>query len=180
MSGRVEMLAGDLEAAERATRAAAEHSAAIGRQLVYVLASVDLARAVCEQGDPAECLRILDESERHPAPPDWEIVVKRPAARALALARLGRLEEAETLAREAVGYADGTEFLGYHADALLVLAEVLRLADRSERRPPRARGGARALRAEGQRGLGCEGACAARGGYRMRRSWRPQLAASQT
>ena len=59
-------------------------------------------------------------------------MVKRPAARALALARLGRLEEAETFAREAVGYAEGTEFLDYHADALLVLAEVLRLAGRPE------------------------------------------------
>ena len=54
----------------------------------------------------------------------------RPATRALALARLGRLEEAETLAREAVGYAEGTQFLGYHAEALLVLAEVLRLVGR--------------------------------------------------
>jgi hypothetical protein len=25
---------------------------------------------------------ILDESERHPSPPEWEIVIKRPAARA--------------------------------------------------------------------------------------------------
>ena len=132
MSGRVEMLAGDRKAAERATRAGAEHSAATADNRAFVLALVDLARALCEQDDPAECLRILDESQRHPAPPDWEILVKRPAARALALARLGSLGEAETLAREAVGYAEGTEFLDYHADALLVLAEVLRLADRPD------------------------------------------------
>ena len=130
MSGRVETLAEDPQAAERATRAAAEHSAEIVDNWYYVLASIDLAHAVCEQGRPAECLYILDESELRPSPPDWDIVVMRPATRALALGRLGRLEEAETLAREAVGFADGTQFLGYHADALIVLAEVLRLAGR--------------------------------------------------
>ena len=60
--------------------------------------------------------------------PDLEIVVKRAAARALALTRLGRLDEAEPLAREAVRYADGSQFLWFHADALVVLAEVLGLA----------------------------------------------------
>jgi class 3 adenylate cyclase len=130
MSGRVETLAEDPQAAERATRTAAEHSAEIVDNWYYLLASMDLAQAVCEQDRPAECLHILDESELRPSPPDWDIVVMRPATRALALGRLGRLEEAEPLAREAVGYADGTQFLGYHADALIVLAEVLRLAGR--------------------------------------------------
>ena len=130
MSGRVETLAADFQAAERATRAAAEHSAEIVDNWYFVLASIDLAHAVCEQDRPAESLLILDESELHPSPPDWDIVVMRPAIRALALARLGRLEEAEALAKEAVGYAGGTQFLGYHADALTVLAEVLRLAGR--------------------------------------------------
>ncbi len=134
MSGRVETLAGDLEAAERATRAAAEHSAEIADNWgTTCWPSIDLGRALCDQGRPVECLRILDESERHPTPPDWEIVVKRPAARALALARLGRLEEAETFAREAVGHADGRQFLDYHADALLVLAEVLRPHEQTRR-----------------------------------------------
>jgi tetratricopeptide (TPR) repeat protein len=87
---------------------------------------------VCERGNPAECLRILDDAERRSSPPDLEIVIKRPAARALALAQLGRLEEAEPLAREAVGHARGTHFVGFHADALLVLADVLRLAGRRE------------------------------------------------
>ncbi len=125
MNGRVETLAGHPAVAERATRAGAEHSAAMADNRALVLALIDLARATCDQGDPVESLRTLDESERHAVPPDWEIVVGRPSVRALAFARLGRLAEAETLAREAVGYADGTLFLGYHADALLVLAYVL-------------------------------------------------------
>jgi DNA-binding SARP family transcriptional activator/tetratricopeptide (TPR) repeat protein len=129
-SAAVEALAGDLKAAERAIRAAVEHAAEIADSWFYVIASIDLARTVCDQGRPDESLRILDESERHPWFPDLEIVIKRPSTRALALARLGRLEEAEVHAREAVGYADGTGFLGWHADALVVLGEVLRLAGR--------------------------------------------------
>jgi tetratricopeptide (TPR) repeat protein len=130
MRGRVETLAGDLEAAERAARAAAEPSPEIADMGFYVLAAIDLGRALCDQGRPLECLRVLDESERYPTWPDWEVLVNRPAVRALALARLGRLEEAETFAMEAVGQADGRQYLGFHADALVVLAEVLRLADR--------------------------------------------------
>jgi tetratricopeptide (TPR) repeat protein len=136
MEARVETLADEPQAAERAARAAVEHSAEIGDTWYYVLASLDLARAVCDQDRPAECLRILDEGEQHPTLPDVEILAKRPTTRALALARLGRLEEAETFARAAVDCADGTQFLGFHANALLVLAEVLRLADRSDEVAP--------------------------------------------
>ena len=130
LHGSAETLAGDPVAAERAAREAMQHSVEIGDDWYFVSASIVAARAVCDQGDPAECLRILDESDRHPSPPEWLNVVKRPAVRALALAQLGRLDEAEGFAREAVGYAEGTEYLGFHADALFALAEVLRLAGR--------------------------------------------------
>jgi DNA-binding SARP family transcriptional activator len=132
MSGRVEALANDFEATEQATREAAERSAEIGLTRIYLEVSIDLARAMCAGGRPAECLRLLDEIEHLPAAPDWEQVVKGPSVRALALARTGRLEEAEALAREAVGHAEGREFLGFHADALVVLAEVLQLAGKPE------------------------------------------------
>jgi hypothetical protein len=132
MSGRVETLANDFEAAEQATREAAERAAEIGLTRIYLEASIDLAGAMCAGGRPAECLRLFDEIEHHPGAPDWEHVVKRPAIRALALARLGRLEEAEVSARDAVGHAEGTEFLGWHADALVVLAEVVRRSGRPE------------------------------------------------
>ena len=140
-SAAVEALAEDLNAAERDIRAAVEHSSEIADRWFYVIASIDLARTVCDQGRPDESLRILDESERHPWFPDLEIVIKRPSTRALALARLGRLEEAESLAREAVAHADGKEFLGFHADALVDLAEVLRLSGRHRGGRNRARRG---------------------------------------
>ena len=59
---KVETLANEPQAVERTARSVMEHSTAIGDTWYYVLASIDLARAVCDQGRPAECLRILDEN----------------------------------------------------------------------------------------------------------------------
>ena len=160
--GRVEAMTGDLQAAERTTRAVAGRAAEIADHWFYVLASNDLARVVCDLGRPAESLEILEESEQHAAPPDIEVVVKRVTTRALALARLGQLEEAETVAREAVALVSKTDFLGYHAEALLALAEVLRARRQARGGGGRTRGGGRALRAQGQRGVGREGAGCAR------------------
>ena len=133
---KVERLADEPQAAERIARAVVEHSAEIGDTWYYVLASIDLARAVCDQDRPAECLRILDESEQHQTVPDIEVLVNRPATRALALAHLGQLDEAESLARRPWATPTGTDFVAVHANALLVLAEILRLAGRPEAAAP--------------------------------------------
>ena len=53
-------------------------------------------------------------------------------ARAKILARRGELGPAEALAREAVAIGEPTDLLNDQADALLDLAEVLRLAGRAE------------------------------------------------
>ena len=112
------------------TRAAAERSAEIADNWFYVLASVDLARAVCDQDRPAECLR---DSRRERAA-SLAARLSRSSSSAgqpPALSRShgsGSSRTPRAIAREAVGHAEGTEFLGFHADALLVLAEVLRLA----------------------------------------------------
>ena len=52
--------------------------------------------------------------------------------RAKVLARRGDFEAAEKLAREAVEYAEASDFLHSHANALTDLAEVLALAGRPE------------------------------------------------
>jgi DNA-binding SARP family transcriptional activator len=127
-SARVERLAADPVATERATRAAAAHSGETADSWYHAVALIDVAHAVCDLDQPTECLRLLDESETFAAPPDVELVVKRPAFRALALAQLGCLDEARTLAGEAVANAAGREYLNYEAEALLVQAEVLRLS----------------------------------------------------
>jgi tetratricopeptide (TPR) repeat protein len=50
--------------------------------------------------------------------------------RAKAFARQGRVVEAERLARKAVTLLEGTDDIQFHADALMALAEVLRVAER--------------------------------------------------
>jgi Flp pilus assembly protein TadD len=52
--------------------------------------------------------------------------------RARLLASRGRFGEAETLARLAVAQAESTDFLGFHGDAYVALAEVLRLGGRTD------------------------------------------------
>ncbi len=116
----------------------------------FVLASIVLARVVCLRERPSEGLAILDEAARHPQSPDLEVVVNSRSVRAMALARLGRLEEAEALAREAVGLAAPTNFLRFHADALVVLADVLSRSGRPDRGRHDARGGPHPLPAQGQ------------------------------
>jgi class 3 adenylate cyclase/tetratricopeptide (TPR) repeat protein len=131
LNGRAATAASDFEGAERAARAAVARAVATADNWLYVLASIDLARALCYQDRPAECLRVLDESAEHGAPPDWEVVSRPPAVRALALARVGRLGEAEELARQALESADPRHYLSFHADTLLVLAEILGRAGRT-------------------------------------------------
>ena len=60
-----------------------------------------------------------------PAEDDVSARVHLYSARARALAVVGRLEEAELLARDAVAHARKTDFLVMHGDALSALAEVL-------------------------------------------------------
>jgi tetratricopeptide (TPR) repeat protein len=73
-------------------------------------------------------LAAIDEA---PAP-DCEWRVKRTGVPARLLARRGRLEEAERLARDGVTIAADSEFVVLHADVLLDLAEVLELAGRPD------------------------------------------------
>jgi hypothetical protein len=74
-------------------------------------------------------VRAIDEN---PAPTDSEWLIKRTGVPARLLARRRRFEEAERLAREGVAVAANCEFVVLHADVLLDLAEVLRLAGRPD------------------------------------------------
>jgi tetratricopeptide (TPR) repeat protein len=61
------------------------------------------------------------------------------SARARARAGLGDLDAAESLARDAIAFAERSDFLNVHGDALVTLAEILE-------RTGRADGAAKALR----------------------------------
>ena len=126
----LEILADDPVAAERHLRAACELASDGGDKLLSACASVDLARALYVQGryeESAQLTEVFDE-----VVPYMEIRVKREGMRAKLAARRGEVERAEALAREAVSLAEQTDFVLFHADALLDLAEVLRLAGRPE------------------------------------------------
>jgi hypothetical protein len=131
LSGYIELLAGDPPAALREMLAAKASFVAIGDRLSLSSALVDLPRAAYACGDYELARTFADAIDETPAPADREWQVKRRGVRARLLARDGSLEGAEELAREAVAIAAETDLLWFHGDALLDLAEVLRLAGRS-------------------------------------------------
>ena len=132
LSGYVELLAGDPVAAEHDMRSAGELFREIGEGWFLSTVVIDLPRAVYEQGRYEDAFSLLEAVEESPAPTDREWQIKRRGIPARLLARRGRFEEAEKLAREGVALAAGCEFLVLHADVLLDLAEVLELAGRKE------------------------------------------------
>jgi tetratricopeptide (TPR) repeat protein len=131
LSGYVELLAGDPVAAERDMRTAARVFREIGEGWFLSTVAVDLPRAVYEQGRYDDAMALLDDIDEVPAPTDREWQIKRTGVPARLLARRGRLDEAEQLARQGVALGADCEFVGLHADVLLDLAEVLRLAGRA-------------------------------------------------
>ncbi len=128
----IEMLAGDLSAAERAARRSCElleqlgevgHRSTSAGQLaasLYALARLDEAH---EWTEAAEGLAPTGDVSSQML---WRQV------RARILARRGQHEKAEELAHEAVLLAEETDMLNYHANALADLAEVDVAAGRAE------------------------------------------------
>lgn len=90
-----------------------------------------LAEALYLQGRLDEAERFAGLARETAAPDDVTSQVDWRRVRAKVLARRGETEGAESLAREAVELAAGTDYIVQHGDALMDLAEVLRLAGRS-------------------------------------------------
>jgi ATP/maltotriose-dependent transcriptional regulator MalT len=121
----VELLAGDLAAAEREARAGYDALGGVGDLARPTLAAI-LARTVEVQGRDDEAIELTEESERTAGAEDLTTQVQWRGPRARALARRGERAEAEPLARAAVAIAEQTDFLTLHADALCDLAYVTR------------------------------------------------------
>ena len=130
------MLGDDAVAAEEAMRAAQTLFREVGDAWALSLVTVELSTALYHQGRYDEALELTEAFDEVPAPYDAEWQIKRRAIRAKALARCGDLAEAETLAREAVGLAEKTDFPNFHGDALMDLAEVLSVAGRAAEAKP--------------------------------------------
>jgi tetratricopeptide (TPR) repeat protein len=126
------MLAGDPAGAERVLRQAEAKLTALNRWWGFGFAlEAMLADALCGQGRYDEAAQL---TEVMPAgATDWlPYNVRRRAARAKALARLGRGDEAVGLARDAVALSEPTDGLNMRADALFDQAEVLCACGRGE------------------------------------------------
>jgi tetratricopeptide (TPR) repeat protein len=130
-SGEVEELADSLDTAEVEVRTASEIHERISNLGNLASTLPQLGDLVYAQGRYDEALELSEFAERITIQGDVDAEVGWRQLRAKALARLVHLDEAEGLAREAVRLAANTDFLAMHAGALLALAEVLRLADRS-------------------------------------------------
>ncbi len=132
LRGYIELLAGDPRAAEREWRDAYELAERIGNTSDVVDKAASLSKALYAQDrlDEAEQFALIAEgsgSER-----DITTMCTARSARAKVLARWGRLEEAEELARAALDIARRTDIITTLADTLMDLAEVLRISRRGE------------------------------------------------
>jgi tetratricopeptide (TPR) repeat protein len=92
--------------------------------------AANLASVLYDAGEYEEAERLTYVSEEAGSGDDVVTQVGWRAARAIAVAGRGRLEEAETLARDALARALDTEYFLSITDAYLSLGEVLRLAGR--------------------------------------------------
>ena len=123
----VELLADQPENAERELREGYEMLAELGERSSFSTFAALLAKAFYMQGKYDEALEMTDRSERAAAADDVSTHVQWRGPRAKILARRGRIKRAEQIAREAVRLAEGTDFLNLHGDALIDLAEILRI-----------------------------------------------------
>ena len=130
--GSVELLAGDLQAAERIFRSGYDTLVSLGEKLNLSSIAVSLAETLYLQGREGEAEQLTLVSKEATSSDDvWAQVAWR-AARSKILARRGELEEAERLAREAVELIAPTDALNMRAHALGSLAQVVAAAGRTE------------------------------------------------
>ena len=120
----VELLAGDLAAAEREARADYEFLEQQGETYFLATMAALLGRVVRDQGRDDEALAFTQTAERFAAEDDLDAQVFWRTVRAPILARAGRRQEAESLAAKALELARKTEYLALQADALFESAVV--------------------------------------------------------
>jgi hypothetical protein len=126
LSGYVELFAGDPVMAEWHIRAAATSFAEVGDRWFACTAAGDLPRALVEQGRHDDARDAIADAAGLDVP-DVEWAIKRRSLPAVLMAHSRPSAKAVRQAREAVRIAATTDLLTWHADALLDLADVLRL-----------------------------------------------------
>jgi tetratricopeptide (TPR) repeat protein len=125
-SGEIEVLAGDVAAAERAFREGFDAAVGFGEIGYQATVAAQLAHALLDAGRVEEAERFARVSEETAAEDDLASQVLQRSARARILAARGDPTPAVAEAREAVALAETTDDVNMRADALVDLAEVLR------------------------------------------------------
>jgi class 3 adenylate cyclase/tetratricopeptide (TPR) repeat protein len=128
----VELLGGDLAAAERDVRPDYEFLERAGETYAFSTMAALLSRVVRDQGRDAEALAFSQVAEKSSAADDVESQALWRSIRAPIIARAGDLVEAETLARSAVDLSSQTDAPQMQADTLAELASVLHVAGRRD------------------------------------------------
>jgi len=126
----VELLAGDLVAAERDVMPDYEFLANAGETYFLSTIAAMLSRVVRDLGRDEEALKLSKTAEAASAEDDIESQALWRSIRAPIIARLGNLAEAESLARSAVALSQKTDAPHAQADSLSELAAVLMIAGR--------------------------------------------------
>jgi class 3 adenylate cyclase/tetratricopeptide (TPR) repeat protein len=128
--GRIETLAGEPTAAERALRRAYDSLSAVGEKFIRSTVAGLLAQTSYALGQFEEMERFAAVAEELAMEDDLDIQALSRCVRAKILAREGEFAAAETLVREALELLAPTDALLFKFNALLDLAEVYRLAER--------------------------------------------------
>jgi tetratricopeptide (TPR) repeat protein len=123
ISGSVELLAGDVEAAERELRDSLDSLRDLGLESRGGALAIMLARVLRMQARDDEAEDLTRPWADSRSWEDWNFT--HPAIRATILAGRGELVEAERLARVATNRSEQSDFLNWRGDVLLDLAEVL-------------------------------------------------------
>jgi tetratricopeptide (TPR) repeat protein len=132
VEGWLRLLAGQPELAEARLRADVETLSSMGEGGALATTTALLAQAVFAQGRLAEAGELCRTAERIGAAEDTMTQPIWRGVQAKILAREGRCQEAEELAREAVALLEPTDLLSHRGDAMLDLADVLRTCARTE------------------------------------------------
>ena len=124
-SGLVEMLAGDLSAAEQELRRGVQLLEGMGERAYLSTLGAMLADVLELVDKDDEAGRFARTSEKASDPDDIDSQARWRAVKSKLLAKQGRLEEAEELARDALRLAAPTDVLNLHGHCDLALGTVL-------------------------------------------------------
>ncbi|HEX9598448.1 MAG TPA: hypothetical protein VF963_03655, partial [Gaiellaceae bacterium] len=133
VGGAIEMFAGAPELAEEALRKACAALQREEQTAVLATRAAELGDAICEQGRYEEAETWIRLARESAGSDDLDAAFAWRYVQAKVLARLGAVDEAEQLAREAVDLVARTDALNRHGDSLLALAEILHVQGSEER-----------------------------------------------